>query len=329
MEGDTERMQYKDYYKTLGVDRDASQADIKKAYRRLARKYHPDVSKEKDAEARFKEINEAYEVLSDKDKRATYDQLGSSWHQGDEFRPPPGWDFGGGHASNGGFGGADSVFSDFFESIFGGSDPFASGGFGSARGYQARSGGRFRSRGEDQHAKITITLEDAYHGASRNLNLQTRHDDGRVEPRQVRVKIPAGITHGKQIRLSSQGQPGAGGGGRGDLYLEVNIAPHRQYRLDGKDVELDLPVTPWEAALGASLQVPTLGGWIDMKIPPGSSSGKRFRLKGRGLPGNPPGDQYVVLSIVAPTPETDEARALYERMREEMPLNPREKLSVS
>ena len=324
-------MEYKDYYKTLGVDRDASQADIKKAYRRLARKYHPDVSTEKDAEARFKEVSEAYEVLGDADKRATYDQLGSGYHQGEEFRPPPGWEF---HSSRrgGGFNGdPDSVFSDFFESIFGGGDPFSGGGFGGGtRSFNARSGrSGFSARGEDQTATITVSLEDAYRGAQRKLNLQTRQEDGRVEPRQVRVKIPAGVTQGQQIRLSGQGQPGIGGGPRGDLYLQINIAPHRQYRVEGKNVYLDLPITPWEAALGATLKVPTLGGWIDMKVPAGSQNGKRFRLKGRGLPGSPAGDQFVELQIVTPKADTEAARELYERMREEMPMNPRENLTAS
>ena len=319
-------MEYKDYYKTLGVERDASQADIKKAYRRLARKYHPDVSDAPDAEARFKEVNEAYEVLGDADRRAQYDQLGSSWRQGEEFRPPPGWQ-GGARRSRGFTSEQESAFSDFFESIFGGGDPFGARGFGDAGFRQQRSRGPVR--GEDQHARITVTLEDAYHGATRNLNLQTRREDGRVEPRQVRVKIPAGVTDGKQIRLAGQGQPGPGAGSpRGDLYLEVGIAPHRQYRVDGRDVYLTLPVTPWEAALGATLKVPTLGGWIDMKIPAGSRSGQRLRLKGRGLPGTRPGDQYVELSVVVPPAETREAKALYERMREEMPMNPRENLTV-
>ncbi|MDN3516825.1 DnaJ C-terminal domain-containing protein [Aquisalimonas lutea] len=330
-------MEYKDYYKTLGVDRNASQDEIKKAYRRLARKYHPDVSEEKDAEARFKEISEAYEVLGDPEKRATYDQLGSRWQQGEDFRPPPGWEFHGGRRGARGGADADSVFSDFFESIFGGGDPFGRGepfgggdpfAGGRAQGFRARGSG-FRARGEDQHARITITLEDAYHGATRNLNLQTQREDGQVEPRQVRVKIPPGVTQGKQIRLAGQGPPGMGGGSRGDLYLEVNIAPHRQYRLQGKDVYLDLPVTPWEAALGATVKVPTLGGWIDMKIPPGAQNGQRFRLKGRGLPGKPPGDQYAELSIVTPRADTDSARELYERMSREMPMNPRENLTVS
>ena len=323
-------MEYKDYYKTLGVDRNASQDEIKKAYRRLARKYHPDVSKEKDAEARFKEVSEAYEVLGDPEKRATYDQLGSSWHQGQDFRPPPGSEY---RTSRGGAD-ADSVFSDFFESIFGGGDPFGAGdpfaGRGRARGFHARGGAGqgFRTRGEDQHATITISLEDAYHGATRNLNLQTRKEDGTVEPRQVRVKIPPGVTQGKQIRLAGQGPPGMGGGPRGDLYLEVNIAPHRQYELRGRNIHLQLPITPWEAALGATVKVPTLGGWIDMKIPPGSQNGQQLRLKGRGLPGKSPGDQHVELNIVTPKADTEGARELYERMSREMPMNPRENLTV-
>ena len=323
-------MEYKDYYKTLGVDRNAGQDEIKKAYRRLARKYHPDVSKEKDAEARFKEVSEAYEVLGDPEKRATYDQLGNSWHQGQDFRPPPGWEY---RTSRGGAD-ADSVFSDFFESIFGAGDPF--GGGTRARGFHARGGGGarggrsqgFRTRGEDQHATITISLEDAYHGATRNLNLQTHREDGTVEPRQVRVKIPPGVTQGKQIRLAGQGPPGMGGGPRGDLYLEVNIAPHRQYELRGRNIHLQLPITPWEAALGATVKVPTLGGWIDMKIPPGSQNGQQLRLKGRGLPGKSPGDQYVELNIVTPKADTEGARELYERMSREMPMNPRENLTV-
>ncbi|MCH8506430.1 MAG: DnaJ domain-containing protein [Ectothiorhodospiraceae bacterium] len=315
-------MEYKDYYKLLGVDRNATQADIKKAYRRLARKYHPDVSKESDAEARFKEVSEAYEVLHDPDKRAAYDQLGASWKQGQDFRPPPGWQWSGDFDGAGG----QSDFSDFFESLFGGmGSPFERrGGFGSSRG--------FRRRGEDQVVTTTITLEDAYNGASRTLNLQTRITgaDGRqhLEPRKLRVKSPAGVTQDQQIRLSGQGQPGQGGGDRGDLYLKINIAPHRQYRLEGRDVHLDLPVTPWEAALGCSLKVPTLGGWIDMKIPAGSQNGKRLRLKGRGLPGKPAGDQYVHLKLVTPPADTEAARALYRKMRDEMPMDPRESLTV-
>ena len=317
-------MEYKDYYKVLGVDRKATQADIKKAYRRLARKYHPDVSKEPDAEARFKEVSEAYEVLHDPEKRAAYDQLGSGWRQGQDFRPPPGW------AGGGGFGqgaGADDAFSDFFESLFGAGSPFGGRrGFAGAQGF----GGR-QARGDNQEAEVTISLEEAYRGTTRMVRLQAPvvQADGhqRMEPRQIRVKIPAGVSEGQRIRVAGQGAPGMGGGA-GDLFLRVRIAPHRQYRLEGRDIHLELPITPWEAALGATLQVPTLGGWIDMKIPPGSQNGKRLRLKGRGLPGRAKGDQYVTLRIVTPPADSEAARALYRRMREELPMNPRENLTV-
>lgn len=317
-------MEYKDYYKILGVDRTAGTDEIKRAYRKLARKYHPDVSKEANAEERFKEVSEAYEALSDPEKRAAYDQLGANYQQGQDFRPPPGWEFHGG----GGFehGQADQSFSDFFESLFGGGSPFGDmgGGFNSRAYSRHARGPGVRRQGSDQSASITITLEEAFHGATRNITLS----DAAGGSRNLRVKIPAGVNQGQQIRLSGQGEPGRGGGEPGNLFLEVTIAPHRQYRLEGRDVHLDLPVTPWEAALGAQLKVPTLGGWIDMKIPAGSQSGKRFRLRGRGLPGKPPGDQYVNLQIVAPKPKTEAARQLYQRMEEEMPLNPREKLSV-
>ncbi|MEX0732323.1 MAG: DnaJ C-terminal domain-containing protein [Aquisalimonadaceae bacterium] len=319
-------MKYKDYYKILGVERGADSDVIKRAYRRLARKYHPDVSKEPDAEARFKEVSEAYEALSDPEKRAAYDQLGAGFQQGQDFRPPPGWEFHG-HGGPAGFGQgqADETFSDFFESLFGGANPFADvGGFESrvhARHGRARGG---RRQGGSQTAAITISLEDAFHGATRTVSLS----NGQGGSRSLRVKIPAGVTEGQQIRLGGQGESGSGGGQAGDLYLKISIAPHRQYRLEGRDVHLELPVTPWEAALGAQLKVPTLGGWIDMKIPAGSQAGKRFRLRGRGLPGNPPGDQYVTLQIVAPRAETETARELYRRMQKEMPINPRGNLTV-
>ena len=312
-------MEFKDYYRVLGVPRDAPVGDIKKAYRRLARKYHPDVSHEPDAEARFKEVSEAYEVLQDPEKRRAYDQLGPDWKQGQDFRPPPGWHWQGGRAS----GREDAAFSDFFESLFGqGRDPFTEfdlGGFGR---------GTTRRKGRDQTVRTTISLEEAYHGVTRTVRLQTRGNNGDLKPRELRVRIPPGVTQGQQIRLGGQGQPGSGGASRGDLYLEINIAPHGQYRVDGRDVHLDLPVTPWEAALGCSLQVPTLGGWIDMKIPAGAQNGKRFRLKGRGLPGSPPGDQYVTLRLVTPPADTEKAKSLYRRMRDEMPLDPREDLRI-
>lgn len=294
-------MEYKDYYKILGVSRDASQDEIKKAYRRLARKYHPDVSKEADAENKFKEIGEAYEVLKDPQKRAQYDQFGSNYRHGQSFTPPPGWE-----ENMGGFGSGN--FSSFFENLFGGM-----GGAG--------MGGEFFAKGEDVNAKITISLEDAFHGATKTI----RRPAGASQRGTINVKIPAGISSGQKIRLSGQGKAGMGGRA-GDLYLEVQIAPHQHYRLEGKDIYLDLPLTPWEAALGAKVTVPTLAGKINLTIPAGARSGQKMRLKGRGLPGNPPGDEYVVLQIMTPPADSDKARKLYRQMAEELAFNPRDAL---
>jgi curved DNA-binding protein len=303
-------MEYKDYYKLLGVSRGASQDEIKKAYRKLARKYHPDVSKEPNAEERFKEINEAYEVLGDAQKRRAYDDLGANWRSGEDFRPPPGWEdiFGGvrgGARAAPGFG-EEGGFSDFFETLFGGGFRRAPGG---------RGGGGFQARGADQAARIEITLEQAAHGGSMSVQLGSG--------RKLQVKIPAGVTEGQRIRLAGQGGPGVGGGPSGDLFLEVAIRPHARFRVEGRDIHLDLPVTPWEAALGATVNVPTLAGRVELKIPSGSRSGRRLRLKGRGLPGHPPGDQYVILQIVTPPADTPQARSFYERMQKELPFDPR------
>lgn len=296
-------MEYKDYYKTLGVARDASVEDIKRAYRKLARKYHPDVSKEANAENRFKDVAEAYEVLKDPDKRAAYDQLGSNWQAGQGFSPPPDWRGGEGFEFRSGGGGAG--FSDFFDSLFG-------RGFAGSQGPQRRS-----ARGEDQQARVQITLEDAFHGSSRAVNLS--QPGGRT--RTLEVRIPKGVRAGQRIRLAGQGSNG------GDLYLEIEFAPHRLYRLEGGDLYLDLPITPWEAALGAAVKVPTLGGVVELNIPAGSQSGDKLRLRGRGLPGTPPpGDQYVVLKIVAPPAQTEAARDLYRRLAAELPLDPRRSL---
>jgi curved DNA-binding protein len=302
-------MEYKDYYKLLGVSRGASQDEIKKAYRKLARKYHPDVSKEPNAEERFKEVNEAYEVLGDVEKRRAYDDLGGNWRSGQDFRPPPGWEDifggvrGGGRAAPG-FG-EEGGFSDFFETLFG----------GGRRAGGGRTGGGFQARGADQAARIEITLEQAAHGGSMSVQLGSG--------RKLQVKIPAGVTEGQRIRLAGQGGPGVGGGPSGDLFLEVAIRPHPRFRVEGRDIQLDLPVTPWEAALGATVNVPTLGGRVELKIPPGSQSGRRLRLKGRGMPGQPPGDQYVILQIVTPPADTPQARSFYERMQKELPFDPR------
>jgi len=322
-------MEFRDYYKILGVERSATADQIKTAYRRLARKYHPDVSKEPDAEARFKEMQEAYEVLRDPEKRAAYDQLGSEWKSGQSFHPPPDWgsgfEFSGrpagagraGRRPSGATAGAGTYaeedFSDFFSSLFGGGSPFA--------GATSRSGGR------DHHARIEITLEEAYRGTSRMLELKRPEvkPDGSVELRShtVRVTIPAGVTEGQLIRLAGQGEPAAGGGSAGDLYLEVHIQPHRSFALENRDVTLTFPVAPWEAALGASVKVPTLGGPVEMRIPPSAQAGQKLRLRGRGLPGQPPGDQYVQLKVVLPPADSPEAKAIYEQMRAKLNFDPR------
>ena len=317
-------MEYRDYYKILGVPRSANADEVKRAYRKLARKYHPDVSKEKNAEARFKEVQEAYEVLKDAEKRAAYDQLGADYQSGQQFRPPPGWgsnfEFrtgrGGRHA------GADPGFSDFFSSLFGAQSPFGD--------FESRDAG-LRSRGGDRRARLEITLEEAHRGGSREFTLQHPEvsGDGHValQERTLRVQIPAGITHGQVIRLGGQGSAGHGGGRSGDLLLEVAITPHALYRLDGRDVTLELPVAPWEAALGATVSAPTLGGPVDLRIPPGARAGQKLRLRGRGLPGDPPGDQYVLLKIVLPPADTPRARELYETLSRELPFDPRAELA--
>lgn len=319
-------MEYKDYYKVLGVARDAAADQIKHAYRKLARKYHPDVSKEANAEEHFKEVQEAYEVLKDPKKRQAYDQLGSQWQGGQEFRPPPGWqgfgDFGGGGFDSENLGG----FSDFFEAIFGGQ--------GRARHAGFRHAGRrepFQQRGRDEHARISIPLEEAFHGAEKTVHLQMPEMDSENnvtnKSRALKIKIPAGMTSGQQMRLAKQGSPGFSGGPPGDLYLEVDIQPHKLYTLQGRDVYLTLPITPWEAALGAKVTVPTLGGAVDLKVNAATQSGQKLRLKGRGLPGKPePGDQYVLLQIVTPPAKTDTDRALYEKMAKDMPFDPRQGL---
>ncbi len=314
-------MEFKDYYKIMGVDRNATQDEIKRAYRKLARKYHPDVSKEPDAEARFKEVGEAYEVLKDPEKRAAYDQLGANWKAGQEFHPPPGWDAGF-EFSGGGFTGGDtSAFSDFFEALFG-------RGFGGATHRRST----FRAKGEDHHAKILVDLEDAFHGANRTITLQIpevdAHGHVRTRQRSLKVHIPKGIRQGQRIRLAGQGAPGIGGAPAGDLYLEVEFRPHPFYRVEGRDLYLDLPIAPWEAALGAKVKVPTPGGVVDLKIPPNSKSGRKLRLKGRGIPDSPAGDLYVVLQIVTPPADSEKAKALYRQMAQELAFNPRARLGV-
>lgn len=318
-------MEFKDYYRILGLQRDASQDEIKRAYRRLARKYHPDVSKESDAEDRFKEVSEAYEVLKDPEKRAAYDQLGRQRHAGEEFTPPPGWNAGF-EFSGGGFTEADAGhFSEFFESLFGAGSPFGSAG-------PRRGGAGFAMRGDDHHARIQIDLEDAYHGAARALQLHIPDYDhnGRLieRSRTLNVKIPPGVREGQRIRLAGQGSPGTGSGPAGDLYLEVTFRPHPLFKVSAADIYLTLPVTPWEAALGTRIKVPTLGGAVELTIPKGTQTGARLRLKGRGLPGTPPGDQYVIVQVLTPKAETEAQADLYRKMAEEMPFDPRAHMDI-
>ncbi len=322
-------MEYKDYYQILGVAKDAPQDEIKRAYRKLARKYHPDVSSESGAEERFKEVGEAYEVLKNPEKRAAYDQLGANWKAGQsDFQPPPDWGAGFEFHGGGPMGDAASTadFSDFFESLFGhtGGRRFSTG---------ARASKAYQARGEDSHAKVFIDLEDAYHGASRSLTIRSTilGEDGRprLKERSLNVKIPKGVRQGQNIRLQGQGSPGIGGGKHGDLYLEIEFNPHSIYKVDGRDVSLDVPITPWEAALGGKVQVPTPAGKVDLKILPGASSGKRMRLKGRGIPGKTPGDFYVILEIVLPTHLSDKEKGLYEALQHEgLHFNPRNKLGT-
>jgi len=316
-------VEYKDYYSVLGVAKKASEDDIKQAYRRLARKYHPDVSKEDKAEDKFKNVQEAYEVLKDPKKRAAYDELGSNWQAGQEFRPPPGWNARSQQFTQedlGGFAENDlGGFSDFFSQLFGGQNHFRREGH---RGFQQRG------RGNDQHATISISLEEAYHGVSKTIQLQMPEMDasGKIQPaiRTIKVNIPKGALSGQRLRLSQQGSQGRGGGLPGDLYLEINIKPHPFFTLQERDIYLTLPITPWEAALGATVKIPTLGGKVDLRLVPGSQAGQKLRLKGRGMPSSSgSGDQYAILQIEVPPAKTEEERQLYEKMAQIMPFNPR------
>jgi curved DNA-binding protein len=315
-------VEFKDYYKVMGVARDATEAQIKQAYRKLARKYHPDVSKEKDAEARFKEVGEAYEVLKTPEKRAAYDQLGQGPQPGEPFRPPPDW--GSGFEFSGAGAGA-AEHSDFFESLFGGA------GRRGRRGFAAGGGA---DPGEDHHAKVMLDLEASLHGGSRTLTLRVPELDaqGRLvaKERVLNVQVPRGILPGQTIRLAGQGAGAAAGSAAkaGDLYIEVEFQPHPLYRVDGRDLYLDLPVAPWEAALGASVKTPTPEGVVDLKIPASSHAGTKLRLRGRGIPASTPGDFYVVLGIALPAAEDERAKAAYRAFAESLPFNPRAKLGV-
>jgi curved DNA-binding protein len=319
-------MEYKDYYGILGVAREAGAEDIKRAYRKLARKYHPDVNKDPKAETRFKELGEAYEVLKDPAKRAAYDRLGTGWQPGQDFHPPPGWDAGFESPGRGPEYGPAMDFSDFFEALFGGA---MRGRAGAGRGSRVQ----FHAQGEDRHAKVLIDLEDAYHGASRAITLQVPEADARgrtsVRERKLEVTFPRGVHAGQVLRLAGQGAPGMGQGGAGDLYLEIGFRPHPFYRVEERDVYLDLPLAPWEAALGAKVKVPTPGGMVELTIPAGSATGGRLRLKGRGIPGSTPGDLYVVLQVVLPPADEEGARAFYRDMAGRFgSFRPRAKLRV-
>lgn len=329
-------MEYKDYYKALGVDRKASADDIKKAFRTLARKYHPDINKEAGAEEKFKEINEANEVLGDAEKRKAYDELGQAYAQGQQFRPPPGWQESHNFrqrgaqtadASAGGNGdyyytsGDGADHSSFFDELFG----RARAQQGARSQQQQRQS--FRMRGEDSHARVTISLRDVFTGATRNLTLRVPEEtaDGQLVMREktLAVKIPQGVAEGQVIRLKGQGGPGLGGAEAGDLYLEVAYAADPVYRVSGKDLAIDLPVAPWEAALGATVRAPTPTGAVMLKIPPGSFQGRQLRVKGKGLPGKEPGDLNVVLQIVLPKADTPKAKEVYETMARDLAFDPR------
>jgi len=327
-------MEYKDYYAILGVPRTATQDEIKKAARKLARKYHPDVSQEPDAEARFKEIGEAKEVLEDPEKRAAYDQMGSNWQQGQSFEPPPNWnagfefrgrgdpgaDFGGFGQGSHGFGeGFDH--SDFFESLF-----------GQQQGRRAHRSQRTPDMpGQDHHAKVLIDIRDAYTGAKRSIALKvpTVDDSGHVvlKERVLELTIPKGIRAGQHLRLAGQGEPGMGAGKPGDLFLEIEFNPDPLFRVEERDVYITLPLAPWELALGAAVRLPTPDGEISVNVPTGSKVGGKLRLKGKGIPaagGNGvAGDLYALLEVVVPPAKTDAERAAYKAMAEAFDFNPR------
>jgi curved DNA-binding protein len=310
-------MKFKDYYQTLGVAREASADDIKHAYRRLARKHHPDLNKEPEAEARFKELGEAYEVLKDAEKRAAYDDVGKRWQAGAE-QPPPDWnsgyEFRGGEDAFAGAGAAGGEHSDFFEALFG------------RRGAQAHR--RAPPRAQDHHAKVVIDLVDAYRGASRSLRLQMPVFDAQghvtLSERTLDVAIPAGVREGQHLRLAGQGASGFDGAPAGDLYLEISFRPHPRFRVGGRDVYLDLAVAPWEAALGAGVDVPLPdGSVVQLSVPAGSAQGRKLRLKGKGIPGKTPGDLYVVLQIAMPPPPDEAQRRAWEELARLQSFNPR------
>ncbi len=333
-------MKFKDYYEALGVERDASAEDIKKAFRKLVRKHHPDLNKAPDAQVRMQEINEANDVLSDKEKRLAYDSLARRQEAGQEFSPPPGWadgfEFSG--AANGGGAGYSQDHSDFFEAIFGSAARGRGGSFKAAFGDDPRASAYGQPlRGADHHSKMTISLEDSFTGAMRELTLRSPELDSSgqilLRERTLQVNIPKGVFAGQQIRLANQGglgqgAQGVGDGPPGDLYLEIAFLPHPLYRADGRDLYVTLPLTPWELILGTTVNVPTPGGVVEMNIPPDSQAGKKMRLRGRGIPAKEPGDEYLLLEVALPPASTEKARAFYKKMSEELPFNPRSHLGV-
>lgn len=303
-------MQYKDYYKILGVDRKSTPEDIKKAYRKLARKYHPDVSKEKNAEEKFKEMAEAYEVLKEPEKRAAYDELGSSYQAGQNFRPPPGWEQQFSRGQGADYAKAD--FSDLFAELF-----------GASAGRTARDGSRAMA-GQDYEATVQISLEDAYRGAEVNLDLSIPERMPR-EPKRINVRIPKGATDGQKLRVPGKGAPGINGGPGGDLYLNIVLKPHPLFKASGHDLYLETPITPWEAALGASVELPTLDGNVRIRIREGARAGQKIRLTGKGLPrsGGTAGDLYAILQIVTPAALSSRERDLFEELASTSSFDPR------
>jgi curved DNA-binding protein len=315
-------MQYKDYYKILGVERTASDDEIKKAYRKLARKYHPDVSKEKDAEEKFKEVNEAHDVLSDPEKRKAYDQLGY-YQPGQDFRPPPGWEqqFGQGGAQFD-FSGMD--FGDLFAQMF-------AGGMGAGAGRRRAHGfgGAFAQAGQDFEMNLDITLEEAYAGAEKTLQIEVPEPSPqgfmtRV-PKTIKLRVPKGATDGQRLRVPGKGGSGMHGGRAGDLYLNIRIAPHTWFKPSGHDLYIDVPLTPWEAALGTTVEIPTLEGKVRLKVKAGSRSGQKMRLAGKGLPRpkDGHGDLYAVFQIATPPELTERERELFEELGKLSEFNPR------
>lgn len=315
-------MEYKDYYKALGIKKDATQKEVQAAYRKLARKWHPDVNKKPDAEDKFKEINEAYEVLKDPEKRKRYDTYGANWREGQQYSPPPGWEHVQYGDGMGGFdfsGGDAGQFSDFFEGLF---------GRGRARGGASQDMQGWAMRGQDQETDIDLTLEEAYHGTKRVIRLQQMEQEGSQyvpKSREINVNIPAGVMDGKRIRLSGQGGTGVGGGPNGDLYLKVHIRPHQLFRINGSNLETEVPLSPWEAALGTKVELTTMTGEVNLTIPAGVQSGQKLRLRDKGMPipkgGH--GDLYAVIKIVVPKKLSEEEQELFEQLSRVSAFEPR------